>query len=113
MQVPGDALRLTIYLGEAQHHAGRPTFEGLVKAAREAGLDGATVLRGPMSYGHSSALRTSSVLALSRDLPVIVTMIDTAEKIAAFLPTVDAMLESGLVTTEPVRVVRCGPRPVA
>jgi PII-like signaling protein len=110
MDLPGhDAVRLTVHLGEAQRHDGRPAFEALVRAAREAGLAGATVLRGPMGYGQSG-LHTSSVLALSRDLPVIVVMVDTAEKIEAFLPTVDAVVEKGLVTTEPVRIIRNGAR---
>jgi PII-like signaling protein len=110
METPGqEAVRLTVHLGEAQRHDGRPAFEAIVHAAREAGLAGATVLRGPMGYG-GSGMHSSSVLALSRDLPVIVVVIDSAEKIEAFLPTVDAILEKGLVTTEPVRVLRDGPR---
>lgn len=110
VQSPGeDAVRLTIYLGEAQRADGHPAGEAIVKAAREAGLAGATVIRGPMGYGHGG-LHTSSVLSLSRDLPLVVVIVDAPGKIEAFLPTVDAMLANGLVTTEPVRIRRYGPR---
>lgn len=110
MDTPGnDAVRLTVYMGEAQRHDGRPAFEVLVKAARDQGLAGATVLRGAMSYGHNG-LHMSSVLALSRDLPIVVVLVDAADRIERFLPTVDALVENGLVTTEPVSVRRYGPR---
>lgn len=110
MDTPGnDAVRLTVYLGEAQRHDGRPAFEGIVKAARDQGLAGATVLRGAMSYGHNG-LHMSNVLALSRDLPVVVIIVDAAERIETFLPTVDAIVDNGLITTEPVTVRRYGPR---
>lgn len=110
MDTPGnEAVRLTIHLGEAQRHDGRPAFEAIVKAARDAGLAGATVSRGVMSYGHNG-LHMSNVLALSRDLPVTIVIVDAADRIEAFLPTVDAMLENGLVTTEPLFVRRYGPR---
>ena len=110
METPGaQAVRLTVYLGEAQRHEGRPAFEAIVKAARDQGLAGATVQRGVMSYGHNG-LHMSNVLALSRDLPVIVVLVDAAERIETFLPTVDAILENGLVTTEPVAIRRYGPR---
>jgi PII-like signaling protein len=110
MDTPGtEAVRLTVYMGEAQRHEGRPAFEAVVKAAREAGLAGATVTRGVMSYGHNG-LHMSNVLALSRDLPVMIVIVDAAERIEAFLPTVDAIVENGLITTEPVAIRRYGPR---
>ena len=110
MDTPGtEAVRLTVYMGEAQRHDGRPAFETIVKAARDQGLAGATVLRGVMSYGHNG-LHMSNVLALSRDLPVMIVIVDAAERIEAFLPTVDAIVENGLITTEPVAIRRYGPR---
>ncbi len=110
VDTPGnEAVRLTVYMGEAQRHDGRPAFEAIVKAARDQGLAGATVLRGAMSYGHNG-LKMSSVLGLSRDLPIVIVIVDSAAHIEAFLPTVDAMLENGLVTTEPVMMRRYGPR---
>jgi len=110
MDTPGsDAVRLTVYMGEAQRHEGRPCFEAVVKAAREAGLAGATVSRGLMSYGHNG-LHMSNVLALSRDLPITIVLVDAADRIEAFLPTVDAIVENGLITTEAVKVRRYGPR---
>lgn len=110
IDTPGkEAVRLTVYMGEAQRHEGRPCFEAVVKAAREAGLAGATVLRGVMSYGHNG-LHMSNVFALSRDLPVVIVLVDAADRIEAFLPTVDAIVDNGLVTTEPVTIRRYGPR---
>lgn len=108
MQVPRDAVLLRIFLGEDDKFEGRPLYEAIVLKAREMHLAGATVLRGPMGYGHSSRLHTTKILRLSEDLPLVIEIVDAAEKVDAFLPVLDAMMSSGLVTTEKVQVRQYG-----
>jgi len=108
MQIPQDSLLVRIFTGENDRCEQRPLYEAIVLKAREAGLAGATVLRGTMGYGHSSRLHTAKILRLSGDLPVIVEIVDSEAKIRAFLPTLDAMMQSGLVTLERVTVLRYG-----
>src|ERR1700678_4348221 len=108
MQVPNDAVSLRIFLGENDRHDGKPLYEAIVLSARTAGLAGATVLRGPMGFGHSSRMHTAKILRLSEDLPLIIEIIDAEEKINTFLPVLDAMMGSGLVTIEKVKVVHYG-----
>ena len=109
MQVPENALLLRIFLGEDERHEHQPLYEAIVMKAREHHLAGATVLRGPMGFGHSSRIHTTKVLRLSQDLPVVVEIVDSEAKINAFLPVLDAMIGSGLVTLEKVQVLRYGP----
>jgi PII-like signaling protein len=113
MQLPTDSFLLRIFLGESDRHDGDPLYESIVLKAREAGLAGATVLRGAMGFGASSRLHTSKILRLSADLPLIIEIVDTEEKINAFLPTLDRMMGGGLVTLEKVRVIhyRHGDKP--
>lgn len=99
---------LRIFIGEDDRTKGRPLYEAIVLKAREAGLAGATVLRGPMSFGKSSTLHTAKVLRLSEDLPIVIEIVDTQEKIDAFLPVLDPMMGSGLVTLERVQVLQYG-----
>jgi hypothetical protein len=106
MKLEGDGCLLRIYLGELDKHGHRPLYEVIVLKAREMGLAGATVLRGPMGFGARSHLHTAKILRLSEDLPVLVEIVDTEEKINAFLPQLDEMMGDGLVTMEKVRVVR-------
>ena len=113
MQLPRDALLLRIFIGEEDRHEHRPLFEAIVLKAREQHLAGATVLRGPMGFGHSSRLHTAKVLRLSEDLPMVIEIVDSEEKIAAFLPVLDGMIGSGLVTMEKVKVLQYGQSPVA
>jgi len=108
MPLPRDAVLLRIFLGENDRSDGRPLYEAIVLAAREAGLAGATVLRGPMGFGHSSTLHTTKILRLSQDLPLIIEIVDREEAIQAFLPKLDRMMGSGLVTLEKVQVVQYG-----
>lgn len=108
MQVPENAVLLRIYLGENDRFEHQPLYEAIVLKARAAGLAGATVLRGPMGFGHSSRLHTAKILRLSEDLPIVVEIIDAKAKIEAFLETIDPIMSSGLVTMEDVRVVRYG-----
>src|SRR5712671_2361931 len=112
MQIPRDAFLLRIFLGESDKYHGTPLYEALVLKAREMHLAGATVLRGPMGFGHSSRLHTAKVLRLSEDLPMVVEIIDSEEKINAFLPLLETLMGtgSGLVTMEKVQVLQYGAR---
>lgn len=108
MNLPKDAVLLRIFFGEADRHEGRPLYEAVVLKAREMHMAGATVLRGPMGFGHSSRLHTSKILRLSEDLPLVIEIVDTEDQINAFLPALDGMMGSGLVTIEKVKVLRYG-----
>jgi PII-like signaling protein len=103
-----DATLLRIFIGESDEFDGRPLYEAIVLKARETGLAGATVLRGPMGFGRSSRLHTTKVLRLSQDLPLLIEIVDTPDKIEAFVAALNGMMGSGLVTTEKVRVLRYG-----
>ena len=105
MQIPTDALLLRIFLGESDRWQHKPLYEAIVLAAREAHLAGTTVLRGPMGFGKSSRLHTAKILRLSMDLPLVIEIVDSEEKINAFLPVLDKMIGGGLVTLEKVRVL--------
>lgn len=108
MQIPEGAVLLRIFLGEADRHEGKPLYEAIVLKAREMHLAGATVLRGPMGFGHSSRLHTAKILRLSEDLPFIIEIVDSEEAIERFLPVLETMMGSGLVTLEKVKVLRYG-----
>ena len=108
MSLPRDALLLRIFFGEDDKHRGRPLYEAIVLAARDAKLAGATVLRGPMGFGRSSRLHTTKILRLSQDLPLVIEIVDTEDAIKAFLPRLDGMMGSGLVTLEKVQVLQYG-----
>ena len=105
MHLPHEAMLLRIFLGESDRWHHRPLYEALVLKARELHLAGATVLRGPMSFGKSSRLHTAKILRLSMDLPLVIEIVDSEEKIQAFLPELDEMMQGGLVTLEKVRVI--------
>jgi PII-like signaling protein len=109
MQIPKDAILLRIYVGENDRYERRPLYEAIVLKAREMHLGGATVLRGPMGFGHSSRLHTAKILRLSEDLPLVIEVVDSEEKIRGFLPLLDGMMTSGLVTLEKVQVLQYGP----
>lgn len=104
MNLPEESTLMRIYVGESDRDDGKPLYESLVLKAREAGLAGATAVRGFMGFGASSHLHTAKILRLSYDLPVVIEIVDTKAKIEAFLPTVDGMIKGGMVTVEPVRV---------
>ena len=108
MQLPRDAVLLRIFIGEDDRHEHLPLYEAIVLKAREKQLAGATVLRGPMGFGQSSRLHTAKVLRLSEDLPMVVELVDSEDKINAFLPLLDGMMGSGLVTIEKVKVLQYG-----
>src|SRR3954470_24300214 len=105
MQIPQDAILLRIFIGENDRADHKPLYEAIVLKAREMHLAGATVLRGPMGFGKSSRLHTSKIIRLSMDLPLVIEIIDSEEKINAFLPVLDGMMGGGLVTLEKVKVV--------
>jgi uncharacterized protein len=108
MQVPRDATLLRIFIGEDDKSGNLPLYEAIVLKAREMHLAGATVLRGPMGFGHSSHIHTTKILRLSQDLPIVIEIVDSKEKIDAFLPALDRMMSSGLVTLEKVQVLQYG-----
>jgi|SRR5580704_16318749 PII-like signaling protein len=109
MQVEEKAALLRIFIGESDRFGQHPLYEAIVLKAREQGLAGATVLRGPMGFGHSSRLHTAKILRLSEDLPVVVEIIDSEQNITAFLPLLEEMVKGGLVSIEEVRILRYGP----
>jgi PII-like signaling protein len=109
MQIPHDAVLLRIFIGENDKHGHSPLYEAIVLRAREMHLAGATVLRGPMGFGHSSRLHTAKILRLSEDLPLIIEIVDSEEKVNDFLQTLNGMMQSGLITLEKVRVLQYGP----
>jgi PII-like signaling protein len=104
MTLPEEGALLRIFLGENDRQEGHPLYEWIVKKAREQGLAGATVLRGIMGFGAHSRMHTAKILRLSEDLPIIVEIVDTREKIEAFLPTIDHAIGEGLATVERVNV---------
>ena len=106
MNIPEDGSLLRIFIGESDRYGHHPLYEAIVLKAREKGLAGATVLRGVMGFGHHSILHTAKILRLSEDLPMVIEIVDAAEKIENFLPVLDEMIKDGLVTLEPIRVLR-------
>src|SRR5438128_4190064 len=105
MKIPEDGYLLRIFVGESDKHGHIPLYEAIVLKARESGLAGATVLRGVMGFGRHSVLHTAKILRLSEDMPMLVEIVDSLEKIEAFLPKLDTMVPEGLVTLEQVRVI--------
>jgi PII-like signaling protein len=108
MQIPRDAVLLRILFGEDDRFQHMPLYEAIVLKAREMQLGGATVLRGHVGFGHSSHIHTTKILRLSQDLPVVVEIVDSQQKIDAFLPVLDSMMTGGLVTIEKVQVLQYG-----
>src|ERR671936_1823554 len=108
MQIPEDAVLLRIFIGESDRFRHQALYEAIVLKAREMQLAGATVLRGPVGFGHSAHIHTTKILRLSQDLPIVVEIVDSQQKIDAFLPVLDSMMASGLVTIEKVQVLQYG-----
>ncbi len=105
MNLPHEATLLRIFIGESDRWEHKPLYEAIVLKAREMHLAGATVLRGPMGFGKSSRLHTAKILRLSMDLPLVIEIVDSEDKINAFLPLLDSMMGGGLVTLEKVKVI--------
>jgi PII-like signaling protein len=106
MKIPQDGYLLRVFLGESDRWQSKPLYEAIVLKARELHLAGATVLRGPMGFGAHSRLHTAKILRLSEDLPMVVEIVDSKEKIDELLPHIDAMVQEGLVTLERVQVLK-------
>lgn len=111
MILPREGHLLRIFIGESDRHEGMTLYEWIVRKAREQGLAGATVLRGLGGFGAHSRLHTAKVLRLSADLPIVIEIVDTIQKIEAFLPTIDGAVREGMATIEKVdiRFYRSGP----
>lgn len=110
MKITGSGKLLRIFLGESDRHHGRPLYEAIVHRAHELGLAGATVWRGIEGYGAASRIHTAKILRLSEDLPVLIEIVDSEEKIRAALPEFDAMMEAsgggGLITLEYAEIIK-------
>ncbi len=106
--LPRDAMLLRVFIGEDAKCHHRPLYKAIVLKAREAHLAGATVLRGPMGFGHSCRLHTTKILDVVENLPLVIEIVDTEDKIKAFLPVLDSMMPGGLVTLEKVQVLQYG-----
>jgi PII-like signaling protein len=111
MQAPQSAVLLRIYTEEGKKGAGRPLYEDIVLRARDRGLAGATVLRGPMGYGLHARIHTAKILDLSGKLPLVIEIVDEEAKIRAFVAELDNLADLGLVTLEKVEVIHYGSRP--
>lgn len=106
MKIPTNGYLLRVFIGESDKWQGKPLYESIVLKAREMHMAGATVLRGPMGFGANSRLHTTKIMRLSEDLPMIVEIVDSKEKIDELMPHIDAMVREGLVTLEKVQVIQ-------
>ena len=111
MNIPTESILLRIFIGETDRYQNAPLYEAIVLKAREVHLGGATTLRGSLGFGASSRLHMEKILRLSEDLPVIVEIVDSEEKIQNFLPLLEKMMKGGLVTMEKVKVIHYQPNP--
>jgi len=113
MKIPEEGYLLRIFVGESDKWHGHPVYQAIVLKARELHMAGATVLRGPMGFGAHSRLHTAKILRLSEDLPMVIEIVDSREKIDELLPHIDEMVQEGLVTLERVQVIkyRAGEQP--
>ena len=105
MKLPYESQLLRVFIGERERYQGQLLYEAIIRRAKERGMAGGTVIRGTMGFGAHSRIHTAKILRLSEDLPVVVEIVDTPERIEAFLPELDAMVTKGLVTLEKVRVI--------
>jgi uncharacterized protein len=106
MKIPENGKLLRIFIGESDRWLHQPLYEAIVLKARELGLAGATVLRGPMGFGAKSHLHTSKILRLSMDLPILIEIVDSEENVNKMIPLLDEMVQDGMVTLEDVRVLK-------
>lgn len=107
--LPTEATLLRIFIGDTDRYGHEPLYEAIVMKARELHLAGATVLKSPMGFGQTSRMHTAKILQLSTDLPLVIEIVDETEKIRAFLPVLDEMMDGGLVTLEKVQVIHYRP----
>jgi PII-like signaling protein len=104
-KLEGEGKLLRIFVGESDRHEGKPLYQAIVERVRREGLAGATVIRGVEGFGADSRIHTSRILRLSEDLPVLIEIVDTPEKIDAILPALDEMVREGMVTVERVQII--------
>lgn len=105
MKLPSESVLLRIFIGETDKFDGRPLYKAIVEKARKRGMAGATVIRGILGFGANSRIHTSQILRLSEDLPLVIEIVDSEERINVFLPELDKMIGEGLVTLEKVRII--------
>ncbi len=105
MKIPTDGKLLRIFVGEQDKWQGQPLYEAIVLLAKKEGMAGATVIKGCMGFGWKSHMHTTKLLRLSEDLPMIIEIVDSEEKIDRFLPHLDRMVQEGLITLENVNVI--------
>jgi len=105
MKIPADGKLLRIFIGEADKWNGKPLYEEIVLLAKKKGLAGATAIKGFMGFGCKSHMHTTKLLRLSEDLPIIIEIVDSEEKITAFVPLLDEMVKEGLITLEKANVI--------
>jgi PII-like signaling protein len=105
VKLEGEGKLLRIFVGESDRHEGKPLYQAIVERVRAEGLAGATVIRGVEGFGADSRIHTSRILRLSEDLPVLIEIVDTPEKIDAILPALDEMVREGMVTVERVQII--------
>ncbi len=105
MKLPSESELLRVFIGESDKRGGKPLYQVIVEEARRRGMAGATVLRGTLGFGVHSRIHTSKVLRLSEDLPMVIEIVDTPERIEAFLPDLDKLVDEGMITMEKVRVL--------
>jgi PII-like signaling protein len=111
VELPRQAAMMRIYTDEAARAGHKALFETIVCRARDQGLAGATVLRGPMGFGHSAVIRNASILDLSANLPLVIEIVDEEQKLRDFFQTLEGMDDVGLVTMEKVEVLHYGAEP--
>jgi uncharacterized protein len=109
MRPPSDAILLRAFLGEDDTYGSRPLYQAIVLKAREMHLAGATVFRGPLGFGHSTRVQSASLFHMSRDLPIVIEIVDTQDKIDSFLPALNEMMPGGIVTLEKAKILKYGP----
>jgi len=106
MKISEDGQLLRIFIGESDRWHGKPLYEAIILKAREMGIAGATMMRGLMGFGAASRIHTAKILRLSEDLPIVIEIVDSADKIDALVPVIEEMVEEGLITLEKVRVIQ-------
>lgn len=111
MKISEEGQLLRIFIGESDRWHGKPLYEAIILKAREMGIAGATMLRGLMGFGAASRIHTAKILRLSQDMPIVIEIVDSADKIESLLPIVDEMVEEGMVTVERVRVIQYRHKP--
>lgn len=111
MKISEEGQLLRIFIGESDRWHGKPLYEAIILKAREMGIAGATMLRGLMGFGAASRIHTAKILRLSQDMPIVIEIVDSADKIDSLLPVVDEMVQEGMVTVEKVRVIQYRHKP--